>query len=61
MASTNVQETVSREASDIEERKVGLMDSAKAQIDAANLAALEGEFLNPDFQVASFSPDQLNA
>ena len=61
MASTNVQETVSREASDIEERKVGLMDSAKAQIDAANLAALEGQFLNPDFQVASFSPDQLNA
>ena len=61
MASTNVQETVSREASDIEERKVGLMDSAKAQIDAANLAALEGQFLNPDFQVASLSPDQLNA
>jgi hypothetical protein len=37
------------------------MDSAKAQIDAANLAALEGQFLNPDFQVASMSPDQLNA
>ena len=61
MASTNVSETVSREASDIEERKVGLMDSAKAQIDAANLAALEGQFLNPDFEVASLSPDQLNA
>ena len=61
MATSNVQETVSREASDIEERKVGLMDSAKAQIDAANLAALEGQFLNPDFQVASLSPDQLNA
>ena len=61
MASTNVQETVAREASDIEERKVGLMDSAKAQIDAANRVALEGQFLNPDFQVASMSPDQLNA
>jgi hypothetical protein len=61
MASTNVSETVSREASDIEERKVGLMDSAKARIDAANAAALEGQFLNPDFQVASMSPDQLNA
>jgi hypothetical protein len=61
MATSNVQESISREASDIEERKVGLMDSAKAQIDAANLAALEGQFLNPDFQVASMSPDQLNA
>ena len=61
MASTNVSESISREAPDIEERKVGLMDSAKAQIDAANLAALEGQFLNPDFQVASLSPDQLNA
>ena len=61
MASTNVSESISREASDIEERKVALMDSAKARIDAANLAALEGQFLNPDFQVASMSPDQLNA
>ena len=61
MASTNVSESISREAPDIEERKIGLMDSAKARIDAANAAALEGQFLNPDFQVASFSPDQLNA
>jgi len=61
MPVTNSQETVSREASDIEERKVGLMDSAKAQIDAANRVALEGQFLNPDYQVASLSPDQLNA
>jgi len=37
------------------------MDSAKAQIDAANRVALEGQFLNPDYQVASLSPDQLNA
>lgn len=61
MASTNVSESVSREAFDIEERKVALMDSAKARIDAANNAALEGQFLNPDFEVASLSPDQLNA
>jgi len=61
MASSNVQESISREAPDIEERKVGLMDSAKAQIDAANRVALEGQFLNPDFQVANLSPDQLNA
>ena len=61
MSTSNVQEQVTREASDIEERKVALMDSAKARIDAANLAALEGEYLNPDFEVASLSPDQLNA
>jgi hypothetical protein len=61
MATSNVSESISREAPDIEERKVGLMDSAKARIDAANAAALEGQFLNPDFQVASMSPDQLNA
>ena len=61
MATSNVSESISREAPDIEERKIGLMDSAKAQIDAANRVALEGQFLNPDFQVASMSPDQLNA
>jgi len=61
MATSNVSESISREAPDIEERKVGLMDSAKARIDAANAAALEGQFLNPDFQIASMSPDQLNA
>ena len=56
-----VQETISREADDIEQRKVGLMDSAKAQVDAANLSALQGEYLTPDYQVAGMSPDQLNA
>jgi hypothetical protein len=44
MATSNVSESISREAPDIEERKVGLMDSAKARIDAANAAALEGQF-----------------
>ena len=61
MPVTNSQEQINREAFDIEERKIGLMDSAKAQIDAANRVALEGQFLNPDYQVASLSPDQLNA
>jgi len=61
MSTVNVSESVTREAEDIEKRKVGLMDSAKAQVDATNYAALEGQFLNPDFQVASLSPDQLNA
>jgi hypothetical protein len=59
--SNQVQETVSREASDIEQRKVGLMDSAKALADSANLNALSGKYLTPDYQVAGMSPDQLNA
>lgn len=60
MADTT-QEQIVREASDIEQRKVALMDSAKAQIDAANAAALNGQYLTPDYQVAGMSPDQLNA
>jgi hypothetical protein len=60
MADTT-QEQIVREASDIEQRKVALMDSAKAQIDAANAAALNGQYLTPDYQVAGMSDDQLNA
>jgi hypothetical protein len=61
MATSNVQETVSREASDIEQRKVAMMDSAKALADAANVNALNGRYLTPDYEVAGMSPDQLNA
>lgn len=60
MADTT-QEQIVREASDIEQRKVALMDSAKAQADATNAAALNGQYLTPDYQVAGMSPDQLNA
>jgi hypothetical protein len=60
MADTT-QEQIVRDASDIEQRKVALMDSAKAQIDATNAAALNGQYLTPDYQVAGMSPDQLNA
>jgi hypothetical protein len=56
-----IQEQIVREASDIEQRKVALMDSAKAQIDAANAAALSGNYLTPNYKVAGMSPDQLNA
>jgi hypothetical protein len=55
------QEQIVREASDIEQRKVALMDSAKAQIDAANAAALSGNYLTPNYKVAGMSDDQLNA
>jgi hypothetical protein len=59
--SNTVQESISREASDIEQRKVAMMDSAKALADAANVNALSGRYLTPDYQVAGMSPDQLNA
>jgi len=61
MATSNVQEQITREASDIEERKVAMMDSAKALADAANVNALSGKYLTPDYQVAGMSSDQLNA
>jgi len=60
MADT-VQEQVVREAPDIEQAKVGLMSSAKSLADAANLNALNGQYLTPDYQVAGMSPDQLSA
>jgi hypothetical protein len=58
---TEFQEQIVREAPEIEERKIGLMTDAKAMADAANLRALEGEYLTPDYEVAGMSPDQLAA
>lgn len=52
---------ISREFKDIEDQKIALMRSAKAQADAANLAASQGQFLNPDFNVAAQEQDQINA
>lgn len=60
-APTTISETVAREAEDIESRRVALMDSAKAQVDAANANLLNGQPLTPDYRVAGMSPDQLNA
>ena len=61
MSTGSIQETIQREAEDIELRKLGLMDTAKAKVDATNLAAQKGFYLSPDYQVAGMSPDQLNA
>ena len=52
---------VVREAPEIEAYKTGLLGSAKAQVDAANAAALQGRYINPDYQVAGMSGNQLNA
>jgi hypothetical protein len=58
---TSIQEQIVREAPDIEAAKVGLMGSAKSLVDATNLAALSGQYLTPDYEVAGMSPDQLTA
>jgi hypothetical protein len=60
-AITGASESIVREAPDIEQAKVGLMSSAKAQVDATNLAAQQGRYLTPNYQIAGMSPDQLNA
>jgi hypothetical protein len=59
--SNTVQEQISREAKDIEERKVALMDMAKAQVDATNAAAAQGRYLTPDYNVQGMTRDQLTA
>jgi trimeric autotransporter adhesin len=59
--SNTVQEQIVREASDIEKAKVGLMSSAKAQVDAANAAAAQGRYLTPDYKVQGMTRDQLDA
>lgn len=58
---TEVQEQIVREAPDIEAYKTGLLGSAKSLVDTANLNALSGQYLTPDYEVAAMSPDQLTA
>lgn len=58
---TDVQEQIVREAPDIEAYKVGMLGSAKSLVDATNQAALSGQYLTPDYEVAGMSPDQLAA
>lgn len=50
-----------REAPEIEAQKLGLLQSSKALVDAANTAALQGRYLTPNYQIAGFSPDQVRA
>jgi hypothetical protein len=61
MADVLSQSQFVREAPDIEAKKVGLLESAKAQVDATNLAAQGGRYLTPDYQIAGMSGNQLDA
>ena len=61
MVDTTRQESILRELPEIEQYKTGLLGSAKGLVDAANLNALSGQYLTPDYEVAGMSPDQLAA
>ena len=50
-----------REAPEIEAQKLALLESSKAQVDATNLAASQGKFLTPNYQIAGMSGNQVNA
>jgi len=61
MADVLSQSQFIREAPEIEAQKLGLLESAKAQVDATNLAGSQGRFLTPNYQIAGMSGNQLNA
>lgn len=58
---TDVTTQFVREAPEIEAQKLGLIQSSKSLVDAANQAALQGRYLTPSYQIAGFSPDQVKA
>lgn len=58
---TDISTQFVREAPEIEAQKLGLLQSSKALVDAANKAAMEGRYLTPSYQIAGFSPDQVQA
>jgi hypothetical protein len=61
MAEISTQEQIVREAPEIEAQKLALLQSAKAQVDATNLAAQQGNFLTPNYQIAGMTQNQLDA
>lgn len=60
-ATVSTQEQIVREAPEIEAQKLALLQSAKAQVDATNLAAQQGNFLTPNYQIAGMTQNQLDA
>lgn len=61
MVDTTRQESILRELPEIEDYKTGLLASGKSLVDTANINALSGQYLTPDYEVAGMSPDQLAA
>jgi hypothetical protein len=61
MADVLSQSQFVREAPEIEAQKIGLLESAKAQVDATNRAAQAGQYLTPDYQIAGMGANQTDA
>lgn len=61
MADVLSQSQFIREAPEIEAQKLALLQSAKAQTDATNLAAQSGRYLTPDYRIAGMSQNQTDA
>jgi hypothetical protein len=61
MAEISTQEQIVREAPEIEAQKLALLQSAKAQVDATNFAAQQGNFLTPNYQIAGMTQNQMDA
>ena len=61
MADVLSQSQFMREAPELEAQKLALLESAKAQTDATNLAAKSGQYLTPDYQIAGLSENQTDA
>lgn len=60
-ATVSTQEQIVREAPEIEAQKLALLQSSKAQVDATNLAAQQGRYLTPNYQIAGQTQNQLDA
>lgn len=61
MADVLSQSQFVREAPEIEAQKLALLEDAKAQVDATNLAAKSGNYLTPDYRIAGMGQNQTDA
>ena len=61
MADSSVQTQIYADAPEIQAYKLGLLESGARQVEAINQAATQGQYLQPDYKVAGFSQDQLDA
>lgn len=60
-ATSTTQTQIVQEAPEIQAYKQGLLQSALAQVNAANQAAAQGNYLTPGYQIAGMTQNQLDA
>ena len=61
MADVLSQSQFVREAPEIEAQKLGLLESAKAQVEATQANAAAGNYLTPNYQIAGMTQNQMDA